>query len=79
MASMPMPPDAANPAHEIPPLRTITEPPHVSSNPYQEAYYEPSSQAPLAGFDKIQAGAVDLNTGRRTGEDFPDNGLWKQV
>jgi hypothetical protein len=42
-------------------------------------YYDPTSDAPAERWEKRPSGDVDLGSGRLTGEDFPDNGHWKQV
>ena len=44
------------------------------------AYYNASSEEPLGQWTETpHTGACDLNTGRCSDDDFPDNGRWKQV
>lgn len=63
---------------EIDPFRTITAPPHVSSEIWQESYYDPRSQAPVSGFAKRPSGPVSLETGKIIG-DFHQGHRWQQV
>jgi hypothetical protein len=63
-----------------PPLAGEPIPPHyVIGDDWQTSYYDSNSPAPLGVYVKIPSGEVDLTTGRRTGEDFPSTGMWKQV
>lgn len=65
-------------AQDVPPLAIVQEPANIATSPWQQSYYDPTSQYPLNDFAKLGAGAVDIHTGRRTGENFP-SGEWKQV
>jgi hypothetical protein len=68
-------------SQEVPPLRVIPIPPHVGiGSPFQESYYDPTSQAPFGEYVKLRRGGpVDFATGQRTEEDFPDALPWRQV
>lgn len=78
LAVMPAPfPDPSYPTQA--PFRAIPVPDHVSQELWQDSYYEAGSHAPVSIFTKRPGGAVSLDSGRLTGEDFPDSGLWTQV
>jgi len=52
---------------------------YATGDALQVSYYNESSAEPLGEFVKRPSGDVDLASGHLTGENFPDNGLWKQV
>ena len=57
----------------------VTPEHYATGDALQISYYDTTSNAPLGEFVKLDSGAADLSTGRRTGSNFPDAGLWKQT
>ena len=54
-----------------PPYGQINIPEHVSTSTWQESFYDPTSQAQVSQFGKLESGPLDIRTGRFTGEGFP--------
>lgn len=52
----------------------VTSAPPLDFQPW-DATADPG---PVSQWEKLPGGAVDIATGRLTGEDFPDAGPWKQ-
>ena len=63
------------------PTVRVDPPEHVApGDALQIAYYEGGNPAPLGVWEKLpEGGAVDLHTGRHTGEGFPDDGPFRQM
>lgn len=60
-------------------MADVSSPDHIVA-PRAPGYepYDATSEAPVAGWEKLPGGPADLATGELTGEDFPSDGPWKQ-
>ena len=63
------------------PFTHMNAPPHISSQIWQDSFYDASSSAPMGAFVQLPDGPCHLETGRLVDGEFPGGKgtLWKQV